>query len=157
MVVNIMIGPPCAGKSTKAREMLKQNPRLTRVNRDELRQMMLGSMVINNGYVEQAINEITKMHVQRCMWADCDVVIDATHCKPSYITNIKNMVPVAGPTGVKPNVTFKYVVCDVPFWKQRWRNFWRWCKTGVWIPREASVIMDRNFRNTLEQIRADKV
>lgn len=157
MEVNIMIGPPCAGKSTKAREMLKQNPRLVRVNRDELRLMMLGKIDINNGFVEQAINEVTKNIVQRCMWAECDIIVDATHCKPRYITEIKNMVPMPGPTGVKPNVTFKYVVCDVPFWKQRWRNFWRWAKTGIWIPRQVSIAMDRNFRHTLEQIRADKV
>ncbi len=152
-----MIGPPCAGKTTEAKKMLKQNPHLTRINRDELRVMMLGKIDVNNGFVEQGINEITKIHVQRCMWANVDIIVDATHCKPRYITEIKNMVPIEGKTGVRPDVTFKYIVCDVPFWKQRWRNFWRYTKTGDWIPRDISIAMDRNFRHTLDQIKADKV
>lgn len=151
MVIHLMIGPPCAGKTTKAKEMLKQNPRLMRINRDELRKMMLGKIDTGNGYVETSINEITKAFITRCVHAEVDMIIDATHCKPAYIREIKNMVPA----GYHP--VFKYVICDIPFWKQRWRNFWRWVKTGDWIPRAVSIAMDRNFRNTLTQIKTDKI
>ena len=158
MVVNIMIGPPCAGKSTLARKMLREsNWPMVRVNRDELRIMMLGKIEVNNGFTEQAINEITKDFVQKCVWANVDVIIDATHCKSRYITDIKNMVPKESSYGVIPDVKFKYIICDVPFWKQRWRNFWRFLKTGDWIPRDLSIVMDRNFRHTVSMIKADKV
>jgi predicted kinase len=157
MIVNIMVGPPCAGKTTLARQMLRDNPHMVRINRDELRRMMLGKIMVDNGYVEQSINQMVKTFAQNCMWANIDLIIDATHCKPKYITDIKNMVPKEPSYGALPTVTFKHIICDVPFWKQRWRNFWRWCRGGGWIPRSVSYHMDRNFRNTIELIKADKV
>lgn len=150
-VINILIGPPCSGKTTLAKRLLRENSYMVRVNRDELRKMMLGKIYTNNGYAEQSINEITKMLIERCVLAEVDLIIDATHCKPSYITQIKNMCPHGHST------QFKYLICDVPFWKQRWRNFWRWVKTGDWIPKEVSINMDKNFRQTLKLIKADKV
>ena len=148
-----MIGPPCSGKTTKARKMLKEvnHGDVLRFNRDELRKMMLGFVDTNNGFVEQSINELTKYTVHRCVYANMDLIVDATHCKPSYINQIKNLVP-AGML-----VNYNYVICDVPYWKQRWRNFWRWAGGGGWIPRDVSKNMERNFRNTLELIKADKV
>lgn len=144
----IMIGPPCSGKTTKAKEMTSYGS-ILRLNRDELRLMLKGTSKPYNDLVETTINTLTEYIVASLVSSGTDLLIDATHCRAKYITDIKLMVPPGS------DVKFTYVICDVPFWLQRWRNFCRFLKTGTWIPRKVSIHMDRNFRTTLALIKTD--
>lgn len=152
MKVYIMVGPPCAGKSTKAREMMRENKNLIRLNRDELRWMFRGKEYKwGDAPIEVLVNHLMSEGANYALMTGKDVISDATHCKAKYIAEAKK--------AIHPNfdVKYEYIILDIPFWKQRWRNFWRWVKTGVWIPRAVSKTMDTNFREVKQLIENGKL
>jgi predicted kinase len=146
--IYIMCGPPCSGKTTLAKKLAQEDRGTMRLNRDELRTMLRGKYVSGHQATEAMCTHLVEKGMRIALRLGMDVILDATHCKWKYIEDSKALAP----QGVK----FEYVICDVPYWKQRWRNFWRYLKTGIWIPSGVSKAMDRNFRETLKRIADEK-
>lgn len=140
MIIYIMVGPPCSGKTTLAKEILNYNDNIIRVNRDELRTMLKGKYVNGDYYVESLINILYKEFLRLACNSRRDILIDATHCKIKYINDIKKMLPE------NCNITIKYMVCSEPIWKLKIRNILRYFKTGVWIPNKVIVDMYNNSK-----------
>jgi predicted kinase len=140
-----LIGPPCSGKSTYAKK-LAQLPDHFRVNRDDLRIMLkrkgpigrlgekIGVLMMEKG-IESIINSGLNL----------GVVIDNTHCKLSYLNEVKQKY------GSKADI--QIVLFDQPLWKLHFRNVWRCIKTRVWIPSHVINIMYDNFRIVKRQLR----
>lgn len=142
-----MVGPPCSGKTTKAKRLAKASDRFIRVNRDELRTMMRGHYVCDDLYVEKTINLITEQMIQLACASLKNVIIDATHCKVRYINDIKRMIPEGCP------VEFKYVLAEnLPLWILKLRNIKRYIQTGVWIPKKVMENMYHNFQLIRQKI-----
>lgn len=144
--VYIMIGPPCSGKSTLSKELVSDDIGILRLNRDELRSMLRGKYVVGDKLVEALVTEIINFSIDRLIRSGNDVVIDATNCKQKTINNILKVIP----EGYSPEV--KYIVCDIPYWKQRWRNLLRYLTTGIWIPRHIAKVMHYNFLALKEKL-----
>ncbi len=81
----ILVGIPCSGKSSWAREYLKNNPNCIRLNRDDLRVMLR-----DQGYVSKDIEDVISstqsfIVTEATSTVNLDVIIDATNCKLKYI------------------------------------------------------------------------
>lgn len=146
-VVYVMVGPPCSGKSTFAKEIAKDRS-FIRLNRDELRIMFRGRYSFGENYIESLVNDAIKFIGNKALEDGKIVVLDATHCKMKYINDVKSIFP--------EDTIYKYVVFDIPYWKQRWRNFWRYIKTGIWIPKEVSKVMHNSFQKVKEEIKNEQ-
>lgn len=133
----IMCGPPCSGKSTYAKELAKGKDCI-RVNRDELRIMIKGHYVCNNTIAEKIINKLIHIMIDEAILNNQDIVVDATHCKFSYMKDILDSYGTICP--------FKVVLFDVPTWKLKMRNVLRYMKTGIWIPTKVIDNMVKNFK-----------
>lgn len=134
-----MVGPPCTGKSYLAKRMARENNHMIRVNLDDLRTMLNGKYVFNNRVVENTASMIQRTVVEYALANEHDVIVDATHLKEKWIKKTLDVIPEGSHHQVE------YLVCEAPYWKQRWRNFWRWLKTGIWIPSEVAKNMNTNF------------
>ncbi|MCK9428756.1 MAG: AAA family ATPase [Candidatus Omnitrophica bacterium] len=77
--VIILRGIPASGKTTKARELVLNNPRTKRINRDDLRKMLdFGEYSIEN---EDIIKLLQMRIVEELLVQDYSVVIDDTNIK----------------------------------------------------------------------------
>lgn len=152
MIVYIMVGPPCSGKSTLAK-ILAAESNTIRINRDDLRSMTKGRYVFGDRKVESIINTITIRAVEHCVKNRIDVILDATHCKLKYIQEIKDELSFYS----THNIQIKYVVCDEPLWKLKIRNIWRYIKTGIWIPVDVIKSMYKSFQEVKDKINNNEI
>ncbi len=140
----ICVGPPLSGKSTWARKMANKNRDVIRINRDDLRTMFRGGYVHGHGFTETLCTITTISTAGNALRAGYDVILDNTNCTLSTVNDVLNSIVTLKGQGIPIEVEFK--VFEIPYWKQRWRNFWRWAKgKGPWIPSEVSKRMDHNF------------
>jgi predicted kinase len=151
MIIYIMVGAPCSGKTTLAKKMLEYDNNIIRVNRDELRVMLKGRYVVGDYYIESVINKLTEDVVGLACIARKDILIDATHVKVRYINDIKKMIPEFC------NYTIKYVVCDEPLWRLKLRNVLRYLRTGMWIPNKVLTNMYHNSRLIQSKINSNEI
>ena len=79
----ITVGLPASGKTTRARTWIADNPhQRTRINRDDLRQMM-GFAPIGNDAQETAVTDVQRTAVTTLLLAGWDVVVDDTNLHPA--------------------------------------------------------------------------
>lgn len=135
-----MVGPPLSGKSTIAKKIVKADHNYVRVNRDDLRFMLRGKWT-QEKTIEYLVNLVTEMIIKSSIKLGMSVIVDATHCKAKYIYAIKDLVPKDA------DVQIEYIVCDIPYWKQRLRNIWRNIKHRIWIPKHCSINMHKHFQH----------
>jgi predicted kinase len=83
------VGLPASGKSTKAREMVKNNPRLVRVNRDDLR-LMLHEGRFSNGN-EKAVTLMQHAMIRAALEDGRDVIVDDTNFNPRTVTKLEQI------------------------------------------------------------------
>lgn len=90
-IVRILIGVPCTGKSTYAANLINNNDKWVRINRDDLRFMMLGK-AFGDSKSEEIITQIE----QRCILSSVNrkknVIVDKTHLRWEYIQDIISLV-----------------------------------------------------------------
>lgn len=83
----ILIGIPGSGKSTWAKEFVRSNESWTRVCRDDFREMLKNSGVVENK-VENIINELVDATIEQSLLKKMNVIIDNTNLKVKYINDI---------------------------------------------------------------------
>jgi len=85
--IKILIGVPASGKSTWAKDFVKANDNWTRVSRDDFREMLKNSGVVENK-VENIINELVDATIEQSLLKKMNVIVDNTNLKDKYIQNI---------------------------------------------------------------------
>jgi len=91
MNIIINVGVSGSGKSTWSKNYIKTFPRTVRINRDDFRQCLKGTL---DGYyqskflnpTEDLINKMEEYTFVQALLKGFDVIIDNTNLKPSYIT-----------------------------------------------------------------------
>lgn len=82
--LTVVRGLPGSGKTTRARELVADDPRCARVNRDDLRMMMFGAKVNLTGDQERAVT--TAQHAMaRALLPSWNVVTDDMNLRPRYV------------------------------------------------------------------------
>lgn len=82
--LTVIRGLPGSGKTTRARELVADDPRCARVNRDDLRMMMFGAKVDLTGDQERAVT--TAQHAMaRALLPSWNVVTDDMNLRPRYV------------------------------------------------------------------------
>lgn len=88
--VIINIGVSGSGKTTWSTNFIKKNPKYFRINRDDIRKMLVGTL---EGYYsspefisrETYVSEIEEILFVNSLGKGKSVILDNTHLKPSYI------------------------------------------------------------------------
>lgn len=89
-------GLPGAGKSTLAKEMVKENPNLARVNRDDLRTQMFNKKGVLDHPSERAVTIAHDSMVMSLLKAGRDVVVDNLHLRPKYVRDLRKVAQKVG-------------------------------------------------------------
>lgn len=80
----ILIGAPCSGKSTWAKEYIKENRKTLRFNRDDIRMMMKNYPMLD-GAEESVVTEMIYTGVSSGTSIGRDIIIDQTNVRLKYI------------------------------------------------------------------------
>ena len=99
------ISPPGGGKSTWAKEYIKDHPRTLRVNRDDLRFMLMNSPVVPN-HIEVLITELQTFLITKAFSMGYDVLLDTTNIRLRDINATKK--------GLPENTIYEAKVFDLP-------------------------------------------
>ena len=83
----ILVGIPGSGKSTFAKELVKNN-NYVRVNRDDMRQMLKGQDMCHY-LIEQLITIMCNSIIREALENNMNVVVDNTHVRMKYISMYK--------------------------------------------------------------------
>lgn len=97
--VTILRGIPASGKSTFAKELVRKGKgKVKRINRDDLRGMIDDSVFSRQN--ESHINTVRNILISYYIEAGCDVVIDDTNVKTSYVKDLVEFVRRLRPNAV---------------------------------------------------------
>lgn len=80
----ILVGVPGSGKSTFAKYFIRTEENWMRVCRDDIRMMQFSQANLNS-YQEKMITEILDTAIASLLRNKTNVLIDATHCRASYL------------------------------------------------------------------------
>lgn len=86
--LHIKIGLPGSGKTTQAKEEMKANGNLIRINRDDIRSMI---MLNWKGKKEDLVTKIQLSAVNHALDEGYDVVVDDTNLNPSTLSRWQNL------------------------------------------------------------------
>ena len=78
--IKILIGIPASGKTTWSKDFVKANSNWTRVSRDDFREMLKHSGVVENK-VENIINELVNTTIEQSLSKKMNVIVDNTNLK----------------------------------------------------------------------------
>lgn len=134
----LLIGPPCSGKSTWAKEYLKKNPNTLRFNRDDMR-FMLGNKPMLDSVDEYTVTQMIDLGIDLSLESGRNVIVDQTNCKLKYI----NRFIIRYEDNKSINIRFKVLQENIELLKMR--NIERSQETG--IPRIPEEIIDMMFNN----------
>ena len=121
LIVEILVGVPASGKSTWAKDYVKNNPGWARFNRDEIR-FMTKNMPICDPKMESFINEIQEFTILGLLRKGKNVIVDNKNLKPEYIEAICEIV--------KYDATVRFRVFDISLEKAKERDAQREKKVG---------------------------
>jgi predicted kinase len=85
--LNVTVGLPGCGKTTRARRWVADAPGRTRVNRDDLREMMFGGWTGDQAH-EDAVTAAQLAAVRALLAAGVSVVVDDTNIRPEHIERL---------------------------------------------------------------------
>lgn len=106
--VYILRGIPGSGKSTWAKEMVRKGKgKVKRVNRDDLRGMIDDSVFSRKS--EGHINTLRNIIISYYIEAGCDVIVDDTNVKTSYVKDLVEYV-----TRIRPNANVQVKFFNTP-------------------------------------------
>lgn len=124
--VIICVGISGSGKSTWAKEFVKNNHNYLRVNRDDIRRVLVGDLVSyytreDVNILEGIVSSIQNQSIDRIRYKEYNLIIDNTHLRIEYI---KFIIDYIGPGCT---VQFKLFDCDLNVAKNRVmeRDIWK--------------------------------
>lgn len=89
-------GLPGSGKSTWAREQQANNPKLWRVNRDDLRAMLRPTWIYGNADAEGWCTAAQYGAIRDLLDANADVVVDDTNLMPEVVDMYRKLAKAYG-------------------------------------------------------------
>jgi len=91
-IINIKIlqGIPGSGKSTWSKEYVVQNRNIMRINRDDLRNMLVNNVFTDGN--ENLINSAKLSLISIGIEKDRDLILDDTHCYNDYLIFLINYI-----------------------------------------------------------------
>lgn len=89
--VIICVGIPASGKSTWAKEFVKNNKSCIRINRDDIRQSTKGSPILSSKG-EEFVTMVQTSMIDSALMSGYDIIIDNTNVKKEYIDSILEYV-----------------------------------------------------------------
>lgn len=119
----ILIGISGAGKSNWAINYIKENPNTIRINRDDIRKTLVGTL---SGYYQRKdLNTLERMVsfgeediFNSGQWADYDIIVDNTNLKQSYINKFIELAQ-------RTNYTIHFKLFDIDLKEAKDRVFKR--------------------------------
>jgi predicted kinase len=93
--IKVLSGIPASGKTTYRQKFLADNPDYVAVSRDDFRLMLRNQVGIST--VEPLVSMMVKQAVLTALQNGKSVLVDATHCKESYLNEynmFKDLFPV---------------------------------------------------------------
>jgi len=138
--IYILVGIPCAGKSSWLKAIFKKNSIGSEVvSRDDLRLHVYGKGYIPNKEREERITNLYNIQLELCIKDPLvtTIYLDNTHCKEKYINEILNKF--------KDRHDIKIKFFEVPLWYANIRNVIRRIKSGKWIPFSVMSSMFKNY------------
>ena len=139
----VLISPPGCGKSTWCKKNVDGRTSM-RINRDELRKMLCARYIFGQRVTEAMITDVSKYIAKSALDQGINVVLDNTNCQVKTINDILKDAP--------NGVNIRWIVFDVPVWKQRYRIIKRWIKGGIWIPASVTENMNIGFGKVIEYL-----
>lgn len=138
----ILIGISCSGKSTWAKEYVKNNPRSFRVSRDDERTSLFGSYRQGSLKEEEVITNIVTEKTTSLLSKGFTVVLDNTHLRASYIAEAVDAYNYLA------DIEFK--VFDCPSVEEVIkRNQNRYNETGIIIPSDVIAKQRKDFEGLM--------
>ena len=105
----ILVGLPGCGKSTWAKNYLKNNNGYVRVNRDDLRMMFFNELfVLNTPERENLVTQISNEIIERTLKSGKNIIIDNTNLSSKYRNNFHDIAQKIG------NVEVEEIVFEIP-------------------------------------------
>lgn len=133
----ILVGPPCAGKSTFAS---KQKYKI--ISCDKIRRFLFREPYIFSDQNEQLVWEEFYNYLKYHIKYSRNIIIDNTNCRVKYINKIKDIIRESSKFN---DYEIEYKYFDIPLWKLLFRNYIRYFKTKRWIPMKVIKNMKKNF------------
>lgn len=120
----LLIGPPCAGKSTWSRGYVTEHPKTLRFNRDEVRMMLQGRPVLDS-VDESIVTSMIVCGITEALSLGRNVIVDQTNCKLKYLKGFINAF------GDRPDVDIKFKILNQSIDVLLERNKSRAINTGI--------------------------
>lgn len=81
-------GLPASGKSTKAKEMLQENPNAVQVERDLIRQELFGDDYFQNKEDEKRVTEVANQRIKEALKNNKDVILSDTSLNARFLHEV---------------------------------------------------------------------
>jgi predicted kinase len=136
LVIFVLSGAPCTGKSTWTKKMIEQaiidKIEILVISRDKIREDFFGKKYKQNKKDEEKVtNEYYRQLSRASMLSNHIIVLDNTHLRTSYfdayLTTFKPLID-------KGKAKLYIKVFNAPYWKIWYRNIVRKLRTGKYIP-----------------------
>jgi predicted kinase len=127
----ILSGIPCSGKSTYIKKYVKN---YWIVSCDDMRGK-------NYKFSKENEDKIWNRFYDILNTAHTNIVIDNTNCKKVFINRIKQ--------NLNPNLNWEIeiITFDINLFRAKIRNYFRYLKTGKYIPNTVMNNMYKNYNN----------
>jgi tRNA(Ile)-lysidine synthase len=136
----LLIGAPGSGKSTFAKYFIRTEENWMRLCRDDFRNMNFSDSLLSKEK-ENLITEMQDMAIEALLRKNCNVLLDATHCRAEYLNHyIEKFNSLA-------DISFKLFECETDELIARCEK--RHAETGVYVP--SNVI--KRFAGELETLK----
>lgn len=149
LVLIILSGIPCSGKSTWAEKMKPVlfekygNCPVIVISKDDIRQKIFGKRYKINNQSEKIITDEFYNQLRAAIsFQKAIIILDNTHCKEKFLDDYMTIFREKFMSG---KLDFHIKFFDVPLWKAQLRNIWRWVISGKYIPYKMMGILYRNY------------
>ena len=134
----ILVGTPCAGKSSATKEMAKSGITLS-ISRDEVRDVLFGKGYLPTRQKEEAVTAVYDKLVEQALDYPRleNIILDNTHCKEKYINEIIHRY--------HHRCNLFIMRFPISLWYAHLRNILRRIKSGKWIPWRVMKAMYDNY------------
>jgi len=147
--VKILHGLPASGKTTFAKQFVKDNKNFKRLSRDDFRHMLDGYSL--QGSLEDTITKMISSNLEHLLKDGFSVIIDNTNLRPKYIRDYMKVIRQVSPTVAATITSFS----DVPYEELLKRDENREGKVGKEVIDRMMQQLKANSVHSLRKVISD--
>lgn len=147
--VKILHGLPASGKTTFAKQFVKDNKNFKRLSRDDFRHMLDGYSL--QGSLEDTITKMISSNLEHLLKDGFSVIIDNTNLRPKYIRDYMKVIRQVSPTVAATITSF----ADVPYEELLKRDENREGKVGKEVIDRMMQQLKANSVHSLRKVISD--